>query len=134
MKKTTIMLFVFFSLISNSPVLAKTLNETDTDLCEAYKYALIQSLRKPVDQAIIEIYKDDKNAPDGLTWAAYDAEILKIKQLFGVGGAYEISLKVRPYYRAHITYGEDIVIVHSNGELIEYKHVKTYPKVEFQNE
>ncbi|WP_096186288.1 hypothetical protein [Evansella halocellulosilytica] len=32
---------------------------------------------------------------------------------------------------AHITYGEDIVTVSDDGELIDYKHLKTYPKVEF---
>ncbi|OIU71525.1 DUF3888 domain-containing protein [Rossellomorea aquimaris] len=104
------------------------INEADTKLCETYKYALISSLREPVDQAVAEIYKDDKEAPSNLIWATYDAEILKIKQLYGVGGLYEITLKVYPYYDAHMSYGVDEVVINSNGELISYKHLKTYPR------
>jgi hypothetical protein len=89
-------LFVIFNITVN----AKTINKADTELCKTLKYALIGSLRKPVDKAIVEIYKDDKNVPEGLTWAAYDTEILKIKQLYGVGGLYELTLKIYPYYRA----------------------------------
>jgi hypothetical protein len=73
------------------------------------------------------IYKYDKNVPKGLTWASYETEILKIKQLSGIGGLYEITLKVFPYYRAHIGYGEDEVVINSSGELIRYTHLKTYP-------
>ncbi|MFE8699785.1 DUF3888 domain-containing protein [Cytobacillus sp. FJAT-54145] len=76
---------------------------------------------------MIEIYKDNPNAPEGLTWATYDTEILKIKQLYGVVGLYEITLKVNPYYRAHICYGIDEVVINTSGELISYKHLKIYP-------
>jgi hypothetical protein len=114
-------------LISNTTVFAKTINEAETNLCETLKLALINSLREPVDKAIIEIYKDDKKAPKGLTWASYETEMLKIKQLSGIGGEYVIMLKVYPYYRAHWGYGEDEVVINSNGELISYKHLKTYP-------
>lgn len=64
-------------------------------------------------------------------WSSYDTEILKIKQLYGVGGAYEMTLKVEPYYRAHINYGEDIIVVSADGKLIDYEHLKTYPRVDF---
>lgn len=127
------LLLVTFFVSSSPPAYSQTINEADTDLCDTVKYALINSLRHPIDQAIIEIYKDDQDAPEDLTWASYETEILKIKQLNGVGGAYEITLKVNPYYRAHITYGEDIIIVRADGELVGYKHLKTYPKVEFSN-
>ena len=128
MKKLAVMLMIgMFWMISNITVDAKTINEADTELCETLKYALIGSLREPVNKAIVEIYKDDKKAPEGLTWAAYDTEILKIKQLYGIGGLYEITLKVRPYYRAHISYGEDEIMIRTDGELISYKHLKTYP-------
>ncbi|AGK55220.1 DUF3888 domain-containing protein [Bacillus sp. 1NLA3E] len=80
----------------------ETINEADTELCETVKMALISSLREPVDKAIVEIYKDDEDVPEGLTWASYDTEILKIKQLYGISGIYEITLKVYPYYRAHM--------------------------------
>ena len=128
MRKLAVMLMVgMFWVIAHITVDAKTINEADTELCETLKYALIGSLREPVDKAIVEIQKDDKKAPEGLTWAAYDTEILKIKQLYGIGGLYEITLKVQPYYRAHISYGEDEVVINTNGELISYKHLKTYP-------
>lgn len=65
--------------ISNTTVNARRINEADTELCETLKYALINTLRKPVDKAITEIYKEDQNAPEGLTWASFDTEILKIK-------------------------------------------------------
>lgn len=128
MKKFAVMfmigvLFVIFNITVN----AKTINEADTELCETLKYALIGSLREPVDKAIVEIYKDDKSVPEGLTWAAYDTEILKIKQLYGVGGLYELTLKIYPYYRAHMSYGEDEVVINTMGELISFKHLKTYP-------
>ena len=128
MKKFAVMLMVGMLLvISNTTVNAKTINEADTELCETLKYALINTLRQPVDKAIAEIYKDDKDAPEGLTWASYDTEILKIKQLYGVGGGYEITLKVHPYYDAHKSYGIDEVVVDTRGKLISYKHIKTYP-------
>ena len=114
-------------VIANTTVNAKTINEADTELCETLKYALINTLRQPVDKAIAEIYKDDKDAPEGLTWASYDTEILKIKQLYGVGGLYEITLKVYPYYDAHMSYGIDEIVVDTSCKLISYKHLKTYP-------
>jgi Protein of unknown function (DUF3888) len=128
-KTLFILTICFFSIYQTAS--ATILNEADTELCDTLKYALISSLRKPIDQAVETIYKDDKLAPKGLTWAAYQTEILKIKQLYGVGGDYEITLMVKPYYRAHITYGEDIITVRTDGKLIRYKHVKTYPKVDF---
>ena len=117
-----------FLVINYTRVNAKTVNEADTELCETLKMAFISSNRKPVDKAITEIYKDDKKAQElGLTWASDGTEILKIKQLYGIGGLYEITLKVYPYYRAHNSYGEDEVVINTNGELISYKHLKTYP-------
>lgn len=128
MKKFVVMFMVGMLLVfSNTTVGAKIINDADTELCETLKYALIGSLREPVDKAIIEIYKDDPNAPKGLTWATYDTEILKIKQLYGVGCLYEITVKVHPYYRAHMSYGIDEVVINNRGELISYKHLKTYP-------
>lgn len=128
MKKLYVMLLIgLLIVVSNTTVNARTINEANTELCETLKYALIGSLREPVNEAIVEIYKDDLNAPEGLTWASYDTEILKIKQLYGVGGLYEITLKVHPYYRAHMSYGIDEVVINTKGELISYKHLKTYP-------
>jgi hypothetical protein len=128
-KKFAVLLIAGMLLvISNKTVNAETINEANTELCETVKMALISSLREPVDKAIVEIYKDDKKAQElGLTWASYDTEILKIKQLYGIGGLYEITLKVYPYYRAHMGYGEDEVVINTSGKLIRYKHLKTYP-------
>jgi Protein of unknown function (DUF3888) len=108
-------------------VYATTINETESQLCDAYKYALIQSLRAPGEKGIQSIYKDDKHAPESLSWDAYDTEVLQIRQLYGVGGSYEITLKIKPYYRAHITYGVDEITIRSDGTLIRYEHLKTYP-------
>lgn len=123
--------FVMFLTSNNISIDSQTINMADTELTETLKYALINSLRETIDNAITEIYKDDKYAPEGLTWAVYDTEILKIEQLNGVGGAYEITLKVMPYYRAHVTYGKDIIVVSADGDLIGFKHLKTYPIVDF---
>ncbi|MFF3025644.1 DUF3888 domain-containing protein [Gottfriedia sp. NPDC057948] len=128
MKKIAVFITVVMVLvISNTKANAETINEAETKLSETLKLSLINSLREPVDKAIIKIYKDDKKAPKHLTWASYETELLKIKQLNGIGGLYEITLKVYPYYRAHISYGEDEVVINSNGELITFKHLKTYP-------
>ena len=121
-----VMIISFFSF-TNNQVHAEPMLEAETGFCETYRYALINSLKEPVDKAIIEIYKNGLNAPEGLTWVTYDTEILKIKQVYGVGGLYEITLKVYPYYRSHMGYGEDEVVINTVGKLIKYKHLKTYP-------
>lgn len=127
MKKfLAVQIVVIFIVITTLTVSGSTKNEADTELRETLKYALISSLSTPVDKAINKIYKDDKHVPEHLTWAAYDTEMLKIRQVYGVGGLYEVTLKVFPYYAAHNYYGEDEVMVNTNGELISYKHLKTY--------
>ncbi|WP_409288854.1 DUF3888 domain-containing protein [Peribacillus sp. SCS-37] len=130
MKKFALMLMVgMFVLMGSNPTTnAKTINEADTKLCKTLQYALMSIIRKPVDKAIVEIYRDDVNAPEDLRWDATGAKLIKIKQLYGVGGLYEITLKIMPFYRAHIAYGIDEVVINTNGELISYKHLKTYPK------
>ncbi|MEH7416839.1 DUF3888 domain-containing protein [Neobacillus drentensis] len=115
-------------VVTKTRVNAKIINEADTELCETLKMALIKSNRNSVDRAITQIYKDDKKAQAlGLSWAGFETELLKIKQIYGIGGLYEITLKVYPYYAAHNGYGEDEVVINTNGELISYKHLKTYP-------
>jgi hypothetical protein len=127
MKKFVVMR-MFVLMASHPTANAKTINEADTKLCETLQYALLSSIREPVDKAIVEIYKDDVKAPEGLRWDSTGAKLLKIKQLYGVGGLYEITLKIMPFYRAHITYGIDEVVINTDGALISYKHLKTYPK------
>ena len=46
--------------------------------------------------------------------------------MYGVGGLYEMTLKIYPYYRSHMGYGEDEVVINTVGKLINYKHLKTY--------
>lgn len=120
---------VLFSTFTAS-ARAKTINETDTTLCEAYKLALIRSLAAPVEEAIEKIYKQDPDAPEQLSWDAFSTEVMEMKQVHGVGGSYEVTLLIKPYYRAHITYGEDQVVVTTEGELVAFTHIKTYPKIE----
>lgn len=128
MKKVLFIFMVLLLIISNNKVInAETINEADTELTETLKYALISSLRKPVDEAIEKIYMDDKNAPAGLTWATFDTDIVKIKQVYGMGGLYELTLRVYPYYLAHNSYGIDEVLINTEGKLINFKHLKTYP-------
>ncbi|KEZ47209.1 hypothetical protein GS18_0220405 [Metabacillus indicus] len=124
-------LFSFLLISTNNPVFSATINETDSELCDALKYSLILSFSEQINKAIGEIYKNDSDVPKPLTWDAYSTQILKIKQLNGIGGGYELTLKVYPYYRAHITYGEDKIVVNTGGELINFKHLKTYPVVDF---
>lgn len=70
MKKVAMLFFISLLTVSfiTTSVYSATINETDTELCEAYKHALIKSLREPIDKAITEIYRDDQDAPEGLTW------------------------------------------------------------------
>ncbi|QDP41161.1 DUF3888 domain-containing protein [Radiobacillus deserti] len=132
MKRMIVVFVVMFSLVSHYTfAYSKTINEADTELCDTLQYALINSLRNPIDKAINEIYKEDDDAPELLSWASYQTEIVKIKQSNGVGGIYEITLKVMPYYGAHNTYGEDIIVVNSAGKLIDYEHLKTYPRIDY---
>jgi hypothetical protein len=124
-KAVTICATIIF-LLSNSHVVAATINEADTVLSETLTYGLINSLREPIDEAIAEIYKTDKGAPSYLTWATYDTKLLKIKQVYGIGGLYELTLQVHPYYGAHNSYGVDEVVINTEGKVISYKHLKTY--------
>lgn len=127
MKKSVVTVMVILFLITfNTPVDAEIKDDADTNLRQTLKLALLNSLYEPVEQAIDEIYEDDENAPDNLQWSPYQAKVLKVKQIYGKGGLYEITLKVHPYYEAHITYGEDNITINTSGELVNFKHLKTY--------
>ena len=129
MKKSLVLFIVFLICLNfNNLAYSATVNETDSKLCDAIGLALMISLSKPIDVAIAKIYQDDKEAPEGLIWAPYTTKILKIKQTNGIGGAYEVTLKVSSYYGAHNFYGEDEIVVSAEGKLISFKHLKTYPK------
>lgn len=87
-------------------------------------YALMMSLSPSIDKALLEIYKD---APKGVPqWAGWDTTILKIDQLQGVGGSYDVTLQVRPYYGAH-NVGDWIDVIKIRVEsgrqtIISFKH------------
>lgn len=129
-KKLALLLMVAVLLITPYGIVkskTETINEADTTLSETLKMALINSNAKTIDKAIAKIHKNDKNLPNGgLSWTAFDTKILKIRQVYGIGGLYEITLKVFPYQGAHNSYGEDEVVINTNGELISYKNLEIY--------
>ncbi|WP_019392398.1 hypothetical protein [Priestia filamentosa] len=47
---------------------------------------------------------------------------------------YEIILKVKPYYRAHITYGEDEIVVSARGKFMDYFKHDTYVVLDLPKE
>ncbi|MED1607584.1 hypothetical protein P4U90_19850 [Cytobacillus kochii] len=74
MKKAIFLLFVFaqFSIFGGQThATAEAKNKEDTNLCDTLTLALMSSLRKPIDQAVEEIYQSDGNEPEGLTWAPF---------------------------------------------------------------
>ena len=113
-------MFILLSLYS-APVQA-TEKETANEMI---KYALIRSLEPSIEKALAEFYKD---APKGVPqWAGWDTEILDIKQLYGIGGAYEATVRVHPYYGPHIGNGIDeitIRIASPGQEVIDFKHIR----------
>jgi Protein of unknown function (DUF3888) len=125
MKRIFILLLV---LVIIKPVIveARPINQADTPWEKTLEFTLINSLSEPITNAINEIYKD---SPEQVSWAPYLAKIKKIKQLEGVGGSYEVTLIVLPYYGAHNTIGLDEITVRVAHEvyLVNYKHLKSYP-------
>jgi hypothetical protein len=125
MLKVGRMLFVVFTLtiIINSGHLNVEAQNLEENKCEQLKYALIVSLGPIIDKALIKIY----NSKPDRQWAAWDTEILDIKQLYGVGGAYRINLRVNTYVGAHNPpYGMDIITIEINPH--EYKILKYFHK------
>jgi hypothetical protein len=110
-----------FILIFSLPVQAIEKETTN----EMIKFALIRSLEPSIDKALAEIYKD---APKGVPqWAGWDTEIINIKQLYGIGGAYEVTVIVHPYYGPHIGNGIDeisISIASEGQEVTDFKHIR----------
>ncbi|OAK26515.1 transcriptional regulator [Bacillus wiedmannii] len=123
MKKILIVLSILMFIISYSTFsFQANAKEPDNDIV---KYALIRSLSPSIDKALTEIYNDaTKGIP---SWAGWDTEIMNIKQLYGIGGAYDVKVRVSPYYGPHIGYGIDEITVRvdaSGQQLIEYKHIQ----------
>ncbi|WP_255290164.1 DUF3888 domain-containing protein [Bacillus cereus] len=123
MKKILIVLSILMFIISYSTFsFQANAKEPDNDMV---KYALIRSLSPSIDKALTEIYK---NATEGIpSWAGWDTKIMNIKQLYGIGGAYDVKVRVSPYYEPHIGYGIDEITVRvddSGQQLIEYKHIQ----------
>ncbi|WP_253182451.1 DUF3888 domain-containing protein [Bacillus wiedmannii] len=123
MKKILIVLSILMFIISYSTFsFQANAKEPDNDMV---KYALIRSLSPSIDKALTEIYNDaTKGIP---SWAGWDTEIMNIKQLYGIGGAYDVKVRVSPYYGPHIGYGIDEITARvdaSGQQLIEYKHIQ----------
>lgn len=111
------------SLLTILPTNSSAQIENKND-CEEVKYALIASLMPTINQAMGGIYK---NKPGGeRQWAGYETEILNIKQLYGIGGAYRLKLRVHTYVGAHNPpYGEDTISIEVGPEgpkIIKYVH------------
>ncbi|WP_429313659.1 DUF3888 domain-containing protein [Paenibacillus mucilaginosus] len=93
--------------------------------CDKIKFALIRSLDPSIEKALSEIYTSHPKGPP--SWAGWDTEILDIEQIYGVGGAYNVTVRVHPYYGPHIGDGiDDITINVSSGkqQVLYYKHIK----------
>jgi Protein of unknown function (DUF3888) len=125
MKRIFILLLVLV-IIKPLIVEASPINQADTPWEKTLEFTLINSLSEPITNAINEIYKD---SPEQVSWAPYLAKIKKIKQLEGIGGSYDVTLIVLPYYGAHNTIGLDEITVRVAHEvyLVNYKHLKSYP-------
>ncbi|HDX9500068.1 TPA: DUF3888 domain-containing protein [Bacillus thuringiensis] len=123
MKKIIIALSFLMFIVSYSTFsFQANAKEPDNDMV---RYALIRSLSPSIDKALTEVYKD---ATEGIpSWAGWDTEIVNIKQLYGIGGAYDVKVRVHPYYGPHIGYGIDEITVRvdaSGQQLVEYKHIQ----------
>ena len=122
MDKKLISFFIVL-LIITSTVVAQANNIKVNH--EKMNYALIMSVSPSIKQALSEIYKDSsKGVPQ---WGGWDTEILEIEELFGVGGSYDVTVKVFPYYGASIGQGEDKIKirVEKNGQkVISFKHLQ----------
>ncbi|PEW65099.1 transcriptional regulator [Bacillus cereus] len=123
MKKILIVLSILMFIISYSTFSFQA-NAKEPDNAMV-KYALIRSLSPSIDKALTEIYK---NATEGIpSWAGWDTKIMNIKQLYGIGGTYDVKVRVSPYYGPHIGHGIDEITVRvdaSGQQLIEYKHIQ----------
>lgn len=112
---------MFIISLFSAPVQA---NETETTN-EMVKYALIVSLAPSINKALVDIYKDpSKGVPQ---WAGWETEIVNLKQLNGVGGSYEVTVRVHTYYGPHTGDGIDeitIRIAFDGQGVIDFKHIQ----------
>ncbi|MFD4930353.1 DUF3888 domain-containing protein [Peribacillus butanolivorans] len=122
MKKFLIIFFSVFFILT-IPIQANSQKENKIDY-EKTKYALIASLSPAINEAVAKIYKD---IPGGdRQWAGWETEILSIKQLYGIGGAYRITVKIHTYVGAHNPpNGIDTITIEVGGgeqKIIKYEH------------
>ena len=114
--------FFIVLLIITSTVVAQANNIKVNH--EKMNYALIMSLSPSINKALSEFYKDSKEGTP--QWGGWETEILVIDQLFGVGGSYDVTLKVHPYYGEHSRemIDEIKIRVESGGQrIISSKHL-----------
>jgi len=128
MNKKLITFFIMLLIVTSTlAVQASNSNQDNKNPATQEKlyYALIMSLAPSIEEALSDTYKDvSKGIPQ---WAGWDTEILEIKQLQGVGGAYDVTVEVRPYYGALIGEGIDEIEIRveaSGQKIINNKHIQ----------
>lgn len=122
MDKKLISFFIVL-LIVTSTVVAQANNIKVNH--EKLNYALIISVSPSINKALTDTYKDSSEGVP--QWAGSDTEVLEIEELFGVGGSYDVTVKVYPYYGVSITKGEEeikIRVESSGQKVISNKHLQ----------
>ncbi|WP_078380691.1 DUF3888 domain-containing protein [Sutcliffiella halmapala] len=124
--RSYIIIFTAFLIAFNLSLSQTKANnvELDKENCEKIRYALIVSLGPIIFEAMEEIYKDK---PGGKRqWAPWDTKILKVEQLYGEGGSYNVTVEVHTYVGAHNSpNGTDTIKIEVNAwgsKLLEYEH------------
>lgn len=120
-RKFPIIFFIVTLLLINQPLLASAQVQNKNN-CENLKFALIASLMPTINQTLEKIYKKPTQ------WAGAGTEVLNIKQLYGIGGAYRVKLRVHTYVGAHNPpYGADTITIEVGAEgpkVIKYVHTE----------
>lgn len=124
MKKTLMTLLIPSILLAISP-----LSTSAEDISyNKVKFALIRSLSPSIEITLEEIYKNTKEGV--LSWAGWDTELLEVRQLYGVGGAYDVKVRIHPFYGPHIGngYSDEITVrLRSDGQsVLSHNHLKDF--------
>ncbi|WML39626.1 DUF3888 domain-containing protein [Neobacillus sp. OS1-2] len=118
-RKFLIIFFIVALILTNQPILSSAQIQ-NKNFCETVKFALIASLMPTINQTLEKIYKRPTQ------WAGAGTEVLNIKQLYGIGGAYRVKLRVHTYEGAHNPpYGVDTITIEvgpDGPKVINYIH------------
>lgn len=120
-RKFTIVFFIVAFLLTNQPILSSAQIQNKNN-CETVKFALIASLMPTINQTLEKIYKRP------IQWSGAGTEVLNIEQLYGIGGAYRVKLRVHTYTGPHNPpYGADTITIEVGTEgpkVINYVHTE----------